>query len=73
MLAIDRPTTLSELDERLDCYGITQVALRTAVRTALQERGLLAAGERRTLRASAAPTRLVDWRGRSLTLRSRPD
>jgi hypothetical protein len=64
-LAIDKPITLTALEDRLDRHGIGSVALRTAVRAELQQRGLLAEGGRRSLRASAAP--------RGLTLRSWPE
>jgi hypothetical protein len=61
-------------EERLDRHGLGHVATRTAVRGECQRRGWLKGGGNRTMRASVAQgTRLVEGRGRPVTLRSRPE
>jgi hypothetical protein len=71
-LGLDGPVDAMALECLLDRRGVGSVTLRTAIRAELQQRGWLRGGTR-TLRASAAPgTRLVDSRGRTITLKSRP-
>lgn len=70
-LSIDGPVDQLALELEMDRAGYGVVA-KNIVKAELQQRGWLQGGGS-SMRASAAKgTRLVDGRGRSLTLRSRP-